>query len=99
MSDFMQFVFSGLTTGSIYALAALGFALIYNASGVINFAQGDFLMLGGMVACEPCQSHQEQKNDQDQKRFADRSDNKPAIAERNVVALEGEQRNRAVSNP
>lgn len=49
MSDFMQFVFSGLTTGSIYALAALGFVLIYNASGVINFAQGDFLMLGGMV--------------------------------------------------
>lgn len=49
MSDFMQFVFSGLTTGSIYALAALGFSLIYNASGVINFAQGDFLMLGGMV--------------------------------------------------
>jgi branched-chain amino acid transport system permease protein len=49
MSDFMQFVFSGLTTGAIYALAALGFSIIYNASGVINFAQGDFLMLGGMV--------------------------------------------------
>lgn len=45
----MQFVFSGLTTGAIYALAALGFSLIYNASGVINFAQGDFLMLGAMV--------------------------------------------------
>lgn len=50
MSDFMQFIFAGLTTGSIYALAALGFTLIYNASGVINFAQGDFLMLGGMIA-------------------------------------------------
>ena len=49
MADFMQFVFSGLTTGAIYALAALGFSLIYNASGVINFAQGDFLMLGAMV--------------------------------------------------
>ncbi|QDL38059.1 branched-chain amino acid ABC transporter permease [Rhodoferax sediminis] len=49
MSDLSQFVFSGLTTGSIYALAALGFTLIYNASGVINFAQGDFLMLGGMI--------------------------------------------------
>jgi branched-subunit amino acid ABC-type transport system permease component len=49
MSDFVQFVFAGLTTGAIYALAALGFSLIYNASGVINFAQGDFLMLGGMV--------------------------------------------------
>lgn len=53
MSDFLQFVFSGLTTGSIYALSALGFAIIYNASRVINFAQGDFLMLGGMftVVC------------------------------------------------
>ena len=50
MPDFMQFVFAGLTTGSIYALAALGFTLIYNASGVINFAQGDSLMLGGMIA-------------------------------------------------
>lgn len=49
MTDFMQFAFSGLTTGAIYALAALGFSLIYNASGVINFAQGDFLMLGAMV--------------------------------------------------
>ncbi|AYH43829.1 branched-chain amino acid ABC transporter permease [Azoarcus sp. DN11] len=49
MSDLMQFIFSGLTTGAIYALVALGFALIYNASGVINFAQGDFLMLSGMV--------------------------------------------------
>jgi branched-chain amino acid transport system permease protein len=49
MSDFLQFFLSGLTTGSIYALAALGFTIIYNASGVINFAQGDFLMLGGMV--------------------------------------------------
>ncbi len=46
----MQFVFSGLTTGAVYALAALGFALIYNASGVINFAQGDFLMISAMVA-------------------------------------------------
>lgn len=53
MSDFLQFVFSGLTTGSIYALSALGFTIIYNASRVINFAQGDFLMLGGMftVVC------------------------------------------------
>ncbi len=49
MSDLAQFVFSGLTTGAVYALAALGFTLIYNASGVINFAQGDFLMLSAMV--------------------------------------------------
>ena len=49
MSDLPQFLFSGLTTGAVYALAALGFALIYNASGVINFAQGDFLMLSAMI--------------------------------------------------
>lgn len=49
MSDLPQFLFSGLTTGAVYALAALGFTLIYNASGVINFAQGDFLMLSAMV--------------------------------------------------
>ena len=49
MSDLIQFTFSGLTVGAIYALVALGFTLIYNASDVINFAQGEFVMLGGMV--------------------------------------------------
>ncbi|MCW5627090.1 MAG: branched-chain amino acid ABC transporter permease [Burkholderiales bacterium] len=49
MAEFLQFLFSGVTSGSIYALAALGFAIIFNASGVINFAQGEFIMLGGMV--------------------------------------------------
>lgn len=50
LAQLLQFVFSGLTVGATYALAALGFALIYNASGVINFAQGEFIMLGGMGA-------------------------------------------------
>ena len=49
-SDFLQFLFSGITVGSMYALGALGYALIYNASGVINFAQGEFVMLGAMSA-------------------------------------------------
>lgn len=49
MSEFLQFLFSGLTVGAIYALVALGFTLIYNASDVLNFAQGEFVMLGGMV--------------------------------------------------
>src|SRR3954454_14508210 len=49
MAEFLQFLISGLTVGAIYALVALGFTLIYNASGVINFAQGEFVMLGGMV--------------------------------------------------
>src|SRR6266851_994657 len=49
MPELLQFVFSGLTVGAVYALVALGFTLIYNASGVINFAQGEFVMLGGML--------------------------------------------------
>jgi branched-chain amino acid transport system permease protein len=49
MPEFLQFLFSGLMIGSIYALVALGFTLIYNASDVINFAQGEFVMIGGMV--------------------------------------------------
>src|SRR3972149_4484708 len=49
MAEFLQFFFSGLTVGAIYALVALGFTLIYNASDVINFAQGEFVMLGGMT--------------------------------------------------
>jgi branched-chain amino acid transport system permease protein len=49
MADFLQFFFSGLTVGAVYALVALGFTLIYNASDVINFAQGEFVMLGGMT--------------------------------------------------
>ena len=48
MAEFLQFLFSGLTVGAVYALIALGFTLIYNASDVINFAQGEFVMLGGM---------------------------------------------------
>ncbi len=50
LAQFLQFLFSGITVGATYALAALGFTLIYNASNVINFAQGEFIMLGGMLA-------------------------------------------------
>ena len=49
MDQLLQSVFSGVTVGAVYALVALGFTLIYNASDVINFAQGEFVMLGGMV--------------------------------------------------
>jgi branched-chain amino acid transport system permease protein len=45
MTDFLQLLFSGIATGSIYALAALGFTLLWQASGTINFAQGEFVML------------------------------------------------------
>ena len=45
MTDFFQLFFSGMATGSIYALVALGFTLLWQASGTINFAQGEFVML------------------------------------------------------
>lgn len=49
MPEFLQFLFSGLTVGAVYAMVALGFTLIYNASDVVNFAQGEFVMIGGMA--------------------------------------------------
>src|SRR5213592_3772502 len=45
MLDFIQLLLSGTATGAIYALAALGFTLLWQASGTINFAQGEFVML------------------------------------------------------
>ena len=48
-AQFLQFLMSGLTVGAVYALVGLGFTIIYNASGVVNFAQGEFVMIGGMV--------------------------------------------------
>lgn len=47
-SEFLQYLFSGVTIGATYALVGVGFAIIYNASHVINFAQGEFVMIGGM---------------------------------------------------
>lgn len=46
----LQYLISGLTNGAIYALIALGFGIIYNATTIINFAQGEMVMLGAMVA-------------------------------------------------
>ena len=53
MGELIQLVVSGVATGSIYALAALGFTLLWQASGTINFAQGEFVMLPAfaMLAC------------------------------------------------
>jgi branched-chain amino acid transport system permease protein len=44
-----QCLVNGITRGSIYALIAIGFTIIYNATDIINFAQGEFAMLGGMI--------------------------------------------------
>ncbi len=49
MSEFLQFFFTGVTTGAIYGLIALGFNVLYNATDLINFAQGEWVMLGGLV--------------------------------------------------
>ncbi len=50
MTEFIQIVLSGLATGSIYALAAIGFTLLWQASQTINFAQGEFVMLPAFFA-------------------------------------------------
>lgn len=47
---FSQYLFAGITYGVIYAIVAIGFNIIYNTTGIINFAQGEFVMLGGMLA-------------------------------------------------
>ncbi len=46
----LQYVVSGVTLGSIYGMIALGFTLIYNATGVVNFAQGEFVAYGALIA-------------------------------------------------
>ena len=50
LEQIAQYILSGLSTGAIYALIGIGFAIIYNSTGIINFAQGEFVMLGGMIA-------------------------------------------------
>ena len=47
---FIQYLLAGITYGSIYAIVAIGFNIIYNSTGIINFAQGEFVMLGGMIS-------------------------------------------------
>ncbi|MBS1114403.1 MAG: inner-rane translocator [Nitrospirae bacterium] len=47
---FFQYLVAGITYGTIYAIVAIGFNIIYNTTGIINFAQGEFVMLGGMIA-------------------------------------------------
>ena len=49
-SQLLQYIVSGLTLGSIYGMIALGFTLIHNATGIVNFAQGEFVTLGALIA-------------------------------------------------
>jgi branched-chain amino acid transport system permease protein len=48
MSELLQFLFSGLTNGAIYAVIALGFCILFNSAELINFAHGEFVMIGGL---------------------------------------------------
>ena len=48
-SQLLQYTITGITIGSIYAMVAIGFNVIYNVTEAINFAQGEFVMLGGLV--------------------------------------------------
>jgi branched-chain amino acid transport system permease protein len=48
-SQLIQYLVTGLTLGSIYAMVGLGFTIIYNATSIINLAQGEFVMFGGLV--------------------------------------------------
>ena len=50
MSQFLQYFISGLSTGSIYALVALGLALIYRSTRILNFAHGDMATAGTFFA-------------------------------------------------
>jgi branched-chain amino acid transport system permease protein len=54
---FLQLIVQGLVTGSVYALVALGFVLIYKATGVINFAQGEFVLVGAYICLWMVVSH------------------------------------------
>lgn len=49
-TDLLQYTVSGLTLGVIYALVAIGYNIIYNVTEIINFAQGEFVMVGGLLA-------------------------------------------------
>jgi len=48
-SQLLQYTITGITVGSIYAMVAIGFSVIYNVTEAINFAQGEFVMLGGLI--------------------------------------------------
>ncbi len=55
VAQIIQYCLSGITVGSVYAIVAIGFNIIYNTTGIINFAQGEFLILGAMMAVSLCQ--------------------------------------------
>jgi len=57
MEFFLQLLLNGLVVGSIYSLVALGFVIIFKSSGILNFAQGEFLLLGAYVFLAVASAH------------------------------------------
>jgi branched-chain amino acid transport system permease protein len=53
-AQIVQYLLAGITVGSVYAIVAIGFNIIYNTTGIINFAQGEFLIVGAMTASSLC---------------------------------------------
>ncbi len=56
MSDFLQFLVAGVAVGTLYALVALGFVIIYKATGIINFAQGALALVGAYLTYNASQT-------------------------------------------
>jgi len=54
LAQIVQYGLSGITVGSVYAIVAIGFNIIYSSTGIINFAQGEFLIVGAMMAASLC---------------------------------------------
>lgn len=50
MTEVLQFLLAGVMVGSIYGLVGIGFTTVYNVTGIVNFAQGDFAMVGALSA-------------------------------------------------
>src|SRR5512142_391158 len=50
VDQFVQYALSGITIGSVYAIVAIGFNIIYCTTGIVNFAQGEFVIVGAMTA-------------------------------------------------
>lgn len=54
MSDFLSYLISGISLGSIYALIALGYTMVYGIAKMLNFAHGDVIMIGGFAVYTAC---------------------------------------------
>ena len=50
MSSFLSYLIGGISLGSIYALIALGYTMVYGIAKMLNFAHGDVIMIGGYIA-------------------------------------------------